>query len=304
MTDPDGWFRHVLDRIERLPYVYFREFVVDIWGLRGFDVAVHEEAGADFVGFRGPHNSPETEVVAVEEKVTQDDIDAVTEAAGGFDNARAVAVGKGFEDKRRTGGQQEAAELVDADRLAGLIEEGGFYWTFYRWVALSEAEEPDVVERTEAPVRYGERGGVTLGRTTAGRLGTDDGDVVRVAGDPAGRASKGGLVERNRDYVEVGETYTDGIDVDEGETVDVELLDAGEARRVYVLSVPSVDEGLAEGVWEGHAPHSGAELSQPYREGEVRTMALELLPHDYCYVGDDTDVVVEGYTGARRVFDG
>jgi len=304
MTDGDGWFRHVLDRIERLPYVYFREFVVDIWGLRGFDVAVHEEAGADFVGFRGPHNSPETEVVAVEEKVTQDDIDAVTEAAEGFDNARAVAVGKGFEDKRRTDGQQEAAELVDADRLAGLIEEGGFYWTFYRWVALSEAEEPDVVERTEAPVRYGERGGVTLGRTTAGRLGTGDGDVVRVAGDPAGRASKGGLVERNRDYVEVGETYTDGIDVEEGETVDVELLDAGEARRVYVLSVPSVDEGLAEGVWEGHAPHSGAELSQPYGEGEVRTMALELLPHDYCYVGDDTDVVVEGYTGARRVFDG
>ncbi|MGK2230543.1 MAG: hypothetical protein ACI9QA_000700, partial [Methanobacteriota archaeon] len=44
-------------------------------------------------------------------------------------------------------------------------------------------------------------------------------------------------------------------------------------------------------------------LSQPYAGDEIRTMALEVLPSGYSYVTEATDVVVEGYAGARRVFD-
>lgn len=303
MTDGDGWFEHVLNRIERLPHVYFRELVVDVWGLRGFEVAVYENEGADFVGFRGPRSNPETEVVAVGETVSEDEIDAVAEAAQEFDGARAVAVAKRFDRNEGTGETAEGVELVDAERLARLVDEGGFYWTFYRWVALSEADEPDVIEKTEAPVRYGEGGGVVVGRGTADRLRASEGDVVRVAGEGAGRATKGGLLERGRDYVELGEAYRNGVDADEGENVEVEHVDAEEARRLYILSVPSIEEELAMELWNCHAPHSGTELSQPYGDDEIRTMALEVLPYDYCYVGDDTDVVVEGYAGARRVFD-
>ncbi|MFW5984548.1 MAG: hypothetical protein ACOCRA_05095, partial [Halobacteria archaeon] len=63
MSNDDGWFGHVLDRVERLPPAYFRELVVDIWGLRGFNIGLYAEEGADFVGFRGPRHDPETEVV-------------------------------------------------------------------------------------------------------------------------------------------------------------------------------------------------------------------------------------------------
>ena len=301
MTD-DGWFEHVLDRIERLPPVYFRELVVDVWGLRGFDVAEYEDDGAEFVGFRGPRRDPETEVVVVCETGSQEDTDTVAEAARRFDGARAVAVAKGFDRDEETEETAEDVEFVDAERLARLVDEGGFYWTFYRWVALSEADEPDVVEKTEAPLRYGDDG-VVVGRATADRLGASDGDVVRVGGEAAGRAAKDGLLERSRDYVEVGETYSEAVDAASGDEAKVEHVEAEEARRVYVLSVPSMDEELAAELWRDHAPRRGTELSQPYGDGEIRTMALEVLPRDYCYVGDGTDVVVEGYAGARRVFD-
>jgi hypothetical protein len=296
MTDEgDGWYRHVRDRVERLPPEYFREFVVDIWGLRGFDIGVYEGEGAEFVGFRGPRDDPETEVVAL---TGSEGFGALVDAAEGFDGARPVAVAKRFGDERT-----DEVERVDADRLARLVAEGGFYWTFYRWVALSEADEADVLGDCEAPVRFNDGEGIVLGRATADRLGADDGDVVRIASDAAGRATKAGLLDRYREYVEVGETYRDAIEAEDGDDVLVERLEAGEARRVYVLSVPAMDEELASEVWQGHAPHAGAELSQPYGGDEIRTMALEVLPHDHCYVGEATDVVVEGYTGARRVFD-
>ena len=64
-----------------------------------------------------------------------------------------------------------------------------------------------------------------------------------------------------------------------------------------------MDAELAAEIWEGYAPHRGTELSQTDEGGEIRTMALEVLPYDYCYVSDETDVVVEGYAGARRIFE-
>jgi hypothetical protein len=308
MTD-DGWLGHVLDRVERLPYEHFRELVVDLWGLRGFNVAgMYEGDGAEFVAYRGPRGARETEVVGVYETAGVEEERALAEAADGFDGARAVAVAKAFvtdggdEAEGRNG--RNDVERVDAEAVARLVDEGGFYWTFYRWVALSEADEPDVVGTCEAPVRFGDRGGaITVGRATAKRLGADDGDVVRVAGEAAGAVERGGVFEMDRDYVTVPETYRDAIDSREGEAADVELLETGEARRLYVLSAPTAEVELASNLWRGHAPRSGAELSQAYGEGEVRTMAIEVLPRDYSAVTHETDVVVEGYAGARRVFE-
>jgi len=303
--DDDGWYRHVRDRVERLPFPYFRELVVDVWGLRGFDVAGGlEDERADFVGVRGSGDGAEVELVAVHKDADADDAEGLAEASEGFGATRAVAVAKRFDDEERARGR--GAETVDADRLAGLVHEGGFLWALYRWVALSEADEPDVIAETHAPARYGEVKGVEVGRTTSGRLGADGGDIVRVAGEAAGFVRKGGVFETDRDYVRVDETYREAVDTDEGD-VSVELLGAGEARRAYVLSVPSVNEELAAELWQGHAPHKGAELSQTYTgdgvEEELRTMALEVLPRDYSAVTEDTDVVVEGYAGARRVFE-
>ena len=301
MTD-DGWFVHVRDRIERLPDEYFREFVVDIWGLRGFDVGVYEDDGAGFVGFRGSGHEAETEVVAL--TGSTEGFEALADSADDFEGATPVAVAGSFDE-----GAEDTAErtgdvkLVDAERLARLVVDGGFYQTFYRWVALSEADQPDVVATCTAPVRYGDGEGIAVGRATANRLGIEDGDVVRVAGEASGRATKGGLLETDRDYVEPGEGYADAVGADEGDEVTLERIDAEEARRVYVLSVPSMKEELAVDVWKGHAPHAGAELSQPYAGDEIRTMALEVLPSGYSYVTEATDVVVEGYAGARRVFD-
>lgn len=301
---------HIESKVAGLELPYFRELVLDTWGLRGFGVA-HRYAGkgADFVAVRDEGAEPETEMVAVAEHGETETVRSLAEAAeGGDEEVTAVAVAREFSQEASSTARELGVETVDAARLADLLHRGEYYWTLYRWVALSEAEEPSVVGRGEAPLRYegGRKDGrVKVGRAAAERVGVSKGDVVRVCGEAAGVAEKGGLFEKDRDYASVSEGYEGSLDAEEGDTVTVEVLDTGEARRVYVLSEPRVDEDVAAEVWKGYAPYTGMELSQPYGDGggEMRTMALEVLPHDYCHVSDETDVVVEGYAGARRVFE-
>ncbi|MDZ7689260.1 MAG: hypothetical protein U5J64_11235 [Halobacteriales archaeon] len=315
---------HVESKIHGMELPYFRQFVLDIWGLRGFGVAYrYEGEEAEFVAVRGrlptedetdaverDGMKEETEVVSVAENGEVEDVHAVSEAKAnveGTDETRSVAVAGWFEPDACEKARELGVETVDAERLTDLVVRGGYYWTLYRWVAHSEADEPEVVETGEAPLRRGQdrdnSEGIVLGRATANRLGVRKGDVVRVAGEIAGVARKGGMLETERDYVSVSEGDTDAIDADEGDAVTVEVIEAEEARRVYVLSEPEMEADLALDIWKGYAPHRGTELSQTYEGGEIRTMALEVLPHDYCYVSAETDVVVEGYAGARRVFE-
>ena len=307
MTDEDRR-EHVEAKVAGMGLPYLRELVLDTWGLRGFGAAhrYHGE-GADFVAVRDGGAQAETEIVTVADHAGTATVRGLAEAAGAKDaEVTPVVVAAGFSTEASEEARELGVETVGAERLAGLIVRGGYYRTLYRWVALSEAEEPEVVRSGEAPIRNGEsKGGtVVIGRAAAERLGVNGGDVVRVGGEAAGVAEKGGLLEKDRDYVSVGEGYRDALDTDDGETMTVEVLDTGEARRVYVLSVPRMDDELAAEVWKGYAPYSGMELSQPYGEGdEVLTMALEVLPNDYCYVGGETDVVIEGYAGARRIFE-
>jgi hypothetical protein len=303
MADED-WTEHVRRRTEGLPFVYFRELVLDIWGLRGFEVAhVYEGEGADFVAVRGDRRSPEREVVAVLKEPTAEDARGLAEAVEAVGDAVPVAVARRFPHEASEETERLGVETVDSSRIAGLIGAGGYYWTFYRWIALSEAKEPEVVASGETRLRYGDRDGKALvGRSAADRVGLEDGDVVRVGGEATCTAERGGVLETDRDYVSVDDGYEDAIG-EEGQEVTLEVLDSQEARRAYVLSEPSMDEELASEVWRGYAPYPGMELTQPYRDGELRTMALEVLPQDYSYVTEETDIVVEGYAGARRVFD-
>ena len=305
---------HVEEKVTGLGLPFFRQLVLDIWSLRGFGVAYRYEGdGAEFVAVRQKEDGgKETEVVSVSDRADAEDVRAVSEAVGSVEGARtgelrAVAVAKTFNPGAENTAPELGVEMVEAERLADLIVRGEYYWTLYRWVALDEAErtdEPTVVGNGEAPLRYREGvQGIELGRTAAKRVGVDDGDVVRVGGEIAGVASTGGVLEKESDYVAVDGGDADALGAEEGDPVAVEVLDAGEARRVYVMCQPDVDAELAAEIWKGYAPHRGTELSQPYEDGEIRTMALEVLPHDYCYVGEETDVVVEGYAGARRVFE-
>jgi len=304
----DGWRDHFESKVNGLELPYFRELVLDTWRHRGFGVAQrYAGEGADFVAVRSETGvEPETEMVAVSEHGDAETVSALAEAAEETQEPEVtpVAVARRFSPDASETAHELGVETVDAERLADLLHRGEYYWTLYRWVALSEADEPETVRTGEAPLRRGESGGnVVVGRKAANRMGVSDGDVVRVGGEAAGVAEKGRVLEKDRDYVTVGDGYEDALGVDEGEKVTVEMLDAGEARRLYVLSEPRVEEALATEVWKGYAPHSGMELSQPYGDSKVLTMALEVLPHDYCYVGDETDVVVEGYAGARRTFE-
>jgi hypothetical protein len=328
---------HVEEKVAGLELPFFRQLVLDIWSLRGFGVAYrYEGEGADFVSVRGGKATSkeetkgieekvgETEVVSVAENGDGEDIRAVSEAsesveATGAGELRSVAVARRFTSDAENTARDLGVETVDSERLADLIERGRYFWTLYRWVALDEAEktdEPTVVESTEAPFRYRKGSeGIVLGRAAAEGLGVGDGDVVRVGGEVAGVVSTGGMFEREGNYVAVDEKNAEAIDAEEGETVTVKSIEAEEARRVYVMSQPTIESELAAEIWKGYAPHRGTELSQPYgggdgsgdshdeAGGEIRTMALEVLPHDYCYVGDETDVVVEGYAGARRIFE-
>jgi len=290
---------------------FFRQLSLDIWSLRGFRVAYRYEGdAADFVAFRADDGGEETEVVSISNEADTEDVRAVSEAADsveGVGELRPIAVAKVFSSDTKKAARKLGVETVDAERLADLIERGEYYWTLYRWVALAEAErtdEPKVVGSGEARFRYSKDvRGVALGRAVAKRIGTEDGDVVRVADEVAGVVNTGGAFERDRDYVAVDESHADALGPEEGDDVTVEALDAGEARRVYVMSQPTIETELAAEVWKGYAPQRGTELSQPYEDGEIRTMTLEVLPHDRCYVSDETDVVVEGYAGARRVFE-
>ena len=291
---------------------FFRQLVLDIWSLRGFGVAYRYEGdGAEFVAVRQKEDGgEETEVVSVVERADVEDVRAVSEAVASVEGAgeiRAVAVAATLSPGAKETAPELGVEMVEAERLADLIVRGEYYWTLYRWIALDEAErmdEPTVVRNGEAPLRYREGvQGIELGRTAAKRIGADDGDVVRVGGEIAGVASTSGMLKKDSDHVAVDEGDADAIDAEKGDSVTVEVLDAGEARRVYVMSQPTIESELAAEIWKGYAPHRGTELSQPYDDGEIRTMALEVLPHDYCYVDDETDVVVEGYAGARRVFE-
>lgn len=306
----DGWRDHVESKVAGLKLPHFRELVLDTWRHRGFGVAQrYPGEGGDFVAVRRETGGePETEMVAVSEHGDAEAVRALAEAAEETEGPEVtpVAVARRLSPEASETAHELGVETVDAERLADLIYRGEYYWTLYRWVALSEADEPEIVGSGEAPLRRGESGGkVVVGRRAANRVGVSDGDVVRVGSEAAGVAEKGGLLESDRDYVAVGEGYEDALEPEEGKGVKIEVLDADEARRVYVLSEPGMEEGLAAGVWKGYAPYSGMELSQPYGDGdgEVLTMALEVLPHDYCYVGEETDVVVEGYAGARRVFE-
>lgn len=311
----DGWRDHVESKVNGLELPQFRELVLDTWRHRGFGVAQrYAGEGADFVAVRreGTDTEPETEIVAVADHGDAETVRALAEAAEETEESEVtpVAVARRFSPDASETARDLGVETVDADRLADLIYRGEYYWTLYRWVALSEAEEPRTVRSGEAPLRRGGKseGKVVVGRKAADRVGVSGGDVVRLGGEAAGVAEKGGLLESDRDYVTVGDGYEDALEADEGERVTVEVLDAGEARRVYVLSEPRMEESLAAEVWKGYAPYSGMELSQPYgdagnEDGEVLTMALEVLPHDYCYVSEETDVVVEGYAGARRTFE-
>jgi len=302
MTD-SGWGDHLSEATESLPFAHFRELVLDLWGLRGFEVPHRYNGdGAEFVAVRG---DAEKEVVAVVEEPTVEDVRGVAAAAGGFEDAVPVVVSKRCPLEVSEKARDLGVETVDAARIAALVDSGEFYWSFYRWVALAESEEPRVLSVDEATLRYGKRGDgdVVLGRSAADRLGASEGDVVRVGGEASGVVEKGGILEADRDYVSVDVGYR-GIAGEEGEETTVELLDAEQARRVYVLAEPEVDGKTAADVWAGYAPYTGMELAQPHEDGEVRTMALEVLPRDYCYVGDETDVVVEGYAGARRIFGG
>jgi hypothetical protein len=302
----------VENKVAGLGLSFLRQLVLDVWRLRGFGVAYrYEDEGAEFVAVRRMEGVGEqTEVVAIVDAGDTDDVRAVSEVADSVDAAgevRAVAVAKRFGPGAERTAQELGVETVDAERLADLIVRGEYYWTLYRWVALDEAgrtDEPTVVGSDEAPLRYREGiQGVELGRTTAKRIGVGGGDVVRVSGEIAGVASTSGILEKDSDYVAVDGGDADALGAEEGDPVAVEVLDAGEARRVYVMCQPDVDAELAAEIWKGYAPHRGTELSQPYEDGEIRTMVLEVLPHDYCYVDDETDVVVEGYAGARRVFE-
>lgn len=293
---------------------FFRQLVLDIWSLRGFGVAYRYEGnGAEFVALRQKEDGGrETEVVSVTERADAEDVRAVSEAVGSVGGARtgeirAVAVARSYTQDAEKTARERGVETVDAERLADLIVRGEYYWTLYRWVALDEAEKtdvPKVVGSGEARLRYTQDvQGIALGRAAAKRIGVGDGDVVRVGGEIAGVASTSGMLEKDSDYAAVDEGDADALGAEEGDAVAVEALDAGEARRVYVMCQPDVDAELAAEIWKGYAPHRGTELSQPYEDGEIRTMALEVLPNDYCYVGEETDVVVEGYAGARRVFE-
>ncbi len=323
MTDRE----HVEEMVAALEPPYFREFVLDIWGLRGFGVAYrYDEEGAEFVAVRrDDEGREETEVVSVAETADAEAVRALSEAVETVDESdvstgekRAVAVAKRFDSDAEKTARELGVETVDSARLADLVVRGEYYWTLYRWVALNDAEktdEPTVTDSGEARLRRRQDGGrgIVLGRATANSLGVEGSDVVRVGGEIAGVVSIGRMLERERDYVAVSEDDADALDAEEGEKVTVEALEAEEARRVYVMTRPEVDAELAGEIWKGYAPHRGTELSQPYGGGngdgddrgggEIRTMALEVLPHDYCYVGDSTDVVVEGYAGARRVFE-
>ncbi len=301
----ETWGDHLAETTESLPFAHFRELVLDLWGLRGFEVAHrYDDEGAEFVAVRGAEDA-EKEVVAVVEEATVEDVRGVAEAAGGFRDALPVVVSKRCPLEPSEKARDLGVKTVDTARIAALVDRGELYWSFYRWVALAESEEPKVLNVGKAPLRYDERGdgAVVVGRSTAARLGVSEGNVVRVGGEASGVVEKGGLLETDRDYVAVDAGYR-GIAGEEGDDVTVEVVEADEARRVYVLAEPEVNDETAADVWKGYAPYTGMELSQPRDEGEVRTMALEVLPHDYCYVGDETDVVVEGYAGARRVFDG
>lgn len=299
----DSWGDHLAEAIESLPFAHFRELVLDLWRIRGFEVAHrYDDEGAEFVAVRGADDA-EKEVVEVVEEATVDDVRGVSEAAGRFEDALPVVASKRCPLEPSEKARDLGVETVDTARIAALIDRGGFYWSFYRWVALAESEEARVLNVGEAPVRYDDRGdgAVVLGRSAADRLGASEGDVVRVGGEAAGVVEKGGLLETDRDYVSVDAGYR-GIAGEEGERASVELLDAGQARRVYVLTEPEVGGETAADVWTGYAPYTGMELTQPREGDDIRTMALEVIPHDYCYVGDETDVVVEGYAGARRIF--
>ena len=328
---------HVEEKVAGLELPFFRQLALDIWSLRGFGVAYrYEGEGADFVAVRGGKATDkegakdveekvgETEVVSAAEDGDEEDIRAVFEASGSVETSesgelRAVAVARRFTSDAENTARELGVETVDSERLADLIVRGEYFWTLYRWVALDEAEktdEPTVVESTETRLRYREGSeGIVLGRAAAECLDVGDGDVVRVGGEVAGVVRTGGIFEREGNYVAVEESNADALGVEEGESVAVESIEAEEARRVYVMSQPKIECELAAELWKGYAPHRGTELSQPYgggdgsgdgheeAGGEIRTMALEVLPHDYCYVGDETDVVVEGYAGARRVFE-
>lgn len=309
----DGWRDHVESKVNGLELPYLRELALDTWRHRGFGVAQrYAGEGADFVAVRreGADTEPETEMVAVSDHGDTETVRALAEAAEETEESEVtpVAVARRFSPDASEKARELGVETVDGESLADLLHRGEYYWTLYRWVALSEAEEPETVRSGEAPLRRdGKLGGtVVVGRKAANRVGVTGGDVVRLGGEAAGVAEKGGLLETDRNYVTVGDGYEDALEPQEDEKVTVEVLDAGEARRVYVLSEPRMDSGLAAEVWEGYAPYSGMELSQPYGDDgdeEVLTMALEVLPHDYCYVSEETDVVVEGYAGARRIFE-
>jgi hypothetical protein len=303
---------HVEEKVAGLELPFFRQLVLDIWSLRGFGVAYrYEGEGADFVAVRRKQDGGgETEVVSVSDEADIENLRAVSEATESVEGAgelRPVAVAKVFSPDAKETARELGVETVDTERLSDLIVRGEYYWTFYRWIALAEAErtdEPTVVKSGEARLRYAQGvRGIVLGRTAAKRIGVGDGDVVRVAGEIAGVVSTGGMFEREGEYVALDESHADTFDTEEDESVAVEALEAEEARRVYVMSQPTIESELAAEIWKGYAPHRGTELSQSYDDGEIRTMALEVLPHDYCYVGDKTDVVVEGYAGARRVFE-
>jgi len=305
----DEWVRHVEEQLQHLDIDYLQGLISSIWHNSGFTtVEEYEQQGADLIATRNSP-APEIELIIIKGSIEKRDVlDLVEQADKETNVERSVAVG-GEIPVRYEG--DEDVKLMDLTDLSRLICAEGYYWSFFKWVALSRRGE---IETTGAggvaelkidsnqPVNE-----VVFGRTAMSDFDLNENDVVLVGDEELfGLARRGGLLERNKEYVSVNQNSAEEVGYSEGEEIEVAVVESGRAESVHILSDPIIDERFARNIWKRRIAANGWGLNdtgelENGKVVDVYTMVIETIPRDYCYVGSATDINVVDYERAKEI---